>query len=60
MEGIKDWKKEITHAVKGKDGKAETVTCTFLKGALRAPCVESLSDDILKKLQAFIEEQKEK
>ncbi|HZN60807.1 MAG TPA: hypothetical protein VFC90_00245 [Planctomycetota bacterium] len=48
---FKDWKKEITHAVKAKDGKASTVKCTFLKGALCDPCADALSDDILKKLQ---------
>ncbi|HTF58184.1 MAG TPA: hypothetical protein VK661_13215 [Planctomycetota bacterium] len=57
---MKDWKKEITHAVKGKDGRTETVKCTFLKGAPCDSCVDTLSDDILKKLQAFTEEQKKK
>jgi hypothetical protein len=48
---FKDWKKEITHAVKGRDGKTATVKCTFLKGALCETCTDTLADDILKKLQ---------
>jgi hypothetical protein len=48
---FKDWKREITHAVKSKDGKTSQVACTFLKGPLCEPCADSLADDILKKLQ---------
>lgn len=55
---FKDWKKEITHTVKAKDGKTSQVKCTFLKGALCEPCAEALADDILKKLQELFSEQK--
>jgi hypothetical protein len=55
---FKDWKKEITHTVKAKDGKVTTVKCTFLKGGLCDPCAEALADDILKKLQEMFSGQK--
>ena len=55
---MKDWKKEITHAVKATDGKTSTVKCTFLKGALCEPCADALADDILKKLQEMFSGQK--
>ena len=55
---MKDWKKDITHTVKAKDGKTTAAKCTFLKGALCDPCAESLSDDILKKLQEMFSGQK--
>ncbi len=55
---FKDWKKEITHSVKAKDGKTSAVKCTFLKGALCGPCADTLSDDILKKLTELFSGQK--
>jgi len=55
---MKEWKKEITHAVKAKDGKTTSVKCTFLKGALCEPCADALADDILKKLTELFSGQK--
>ena len=55
---FKDWKKDLTHTVKAKDGKTSTVKCTFLKGALCETCADTLADDILKKLQALFSGQK--
>jgi hypothetical protein len=55
---FKEWKKEITHAVKTKDGRTTQVKCTFLKGALCETCADSLADDILKKLQEMFSGQK--
>lgn len=55
---FKEWKKDLLHTVKGKDGKSSPVKCTFLKGALCEPCAETLSDDILKKLRELFSEQK--
>lgn len=48
---VKDWKKEIVHAVKSKDGKTSQAKCTFLKAGLCEPCADVLADDILKKLR---------
>ena len=55
---FKEWKKDLLHTVKGKDGKSTQVKCTFLKGALCEPCAETLSDDILKKLRELFSEPK--
>ena len=55
---FKDWKKEIAHTVKAKDGKTSQVKCTFLKGAVCEPCADALADDILKKLQELFSGQK--
>jgi hypothetical protein len=55
---IKDWKKDVFHAVKAKDGKTAQVKCTFLKGDVCEPCTDSLADDILKKLQELFSGQK--
>jgi len=48
---MKDFKKDVSHAVKDKEGKSRSVKCTFLKGDACAPCVDDLSDAVLKKLQ---------
>jgi hypothetical protein len=55
---MKDWKKDVMHAVKAKDGKTSQAKCTFLKGALCEPCADTLSDDILKKLRDMMSDQK--
>jgi len=51
---MKESKKDVQHAVKDKDGKSREVKCTFLKGDVCAPCVESMSDAVLTKLQELM------
>ena len=55
---FKDWKKDVTHSIKAKDGKTSTAKCTFLKGALCEPCADTLADDIVKKLQEVFGQKK--
>jgi hypothetical protein len=43
-----------THAVE-VNGKSETVTCTFLTGKLCAPCVEEITRNSQKALEAWIQ-----
>ncbi len=55
---FKDWKKDVKHSVKGDDGKAKDVTCTFLKGDLCKACVDDLADASWKKLSELFGEKK--
>jgi hypothetical protein len=50
---MKDFKKDVMHAVKDREGKPQTAKCTFLKGDVCGPCVDEMSDAVLKKLQEF-------
>lgn len=55
---FKNLKKDVTHSVKGDDGKVADVTCTFLKGDTCKPCVEEMADAGLAKLKELRAEQK--
>ncbi len=55
---FKDFNKEVSHKVKGDNGKENDVKCTFLKGDTCKVCVNDMADVSWKKLKEMFAEKK--